>query len=376
MRVVHLSTLHPALDVRIFEKECRTLAAHGFETHLLAGAPPSALRHGVHLHPLARPTTSFRPGRIWQRLSRAYCAARDLRGDVYHFHDPELITVGLALKRQGARVIYDVHEDTCQEALLLNQGRPLERQLKARALDLLEDVAKRQLDAFVCATPHIARKFPPRRTVLVQNFPLLGEFDTPTSVKPYGERPLHILYAGGITAVRGIREMVRALELLPERSGVQFVLLGEFFEPSLLQEMSVQPGWRRTRYLGWQPRARMAECLADARLGLVLYHPDASHLEAYPNKMFEYMAAGLPVVASDFPLWRQIIQETGGGLVADPLDPAAIAHAVDYLLTHPGEAQAMGRRGRAAVIGRYHWETEAQKLLTLYASFQEQRQAA
>jgi glycosyltransferase involved in cell wall biosynthesis len=177
---------------------------------------------------------------------------------------------------------------------------------------------------------------------------------------------MHVLYAGGISAARGIREMVHAIARLPAERAATFVLLGGFYDPALQQQVAAQPGWQRTRYLGWQPRAALRQCLAEARLGLVLYHPDASHLAAYPNKMFEYMAAGLPVVASDFPLWRQILRETGAGLAVDPLDAAAIADAVDYLLTHPAEAQEMGRRGRAAVVARFHWEAEATKLLGLY----------
>src|SRR5204863_980478 len=139
----------------------------------------------------------------------------------------------------------------------------------------------------------------------------------------------------------------------------RFVLLGDFQNPALVGEVADLAGWARTRYLGWQSREAMRDWLDEVRVGIVLYHPDPSHVEAYPNKMFEYMAAGLPVFASDFPLWCQIVDDTGAGLVADPLDPASIASAIDYLLTHPDEAQAMGRRGHAAVLKRYNWEAEA-----------------
>lgn len=376
MRVVHLSTQHPALDVRIFQKECRTLAEHGFDTHLLVDSPPADSLHGVQLHALPRPSGSFRPGRIWKRLSQAYRVARRLGGDVYHFHDPELITVGVMLKQTGARVIYDVHEHTCQEILLFNKDRPVEKHIKSRAFGMLEEMAKRCLDAFVGATPNIASQFPAERTVLVQNFPMRDEFDHPDDGQPYLERPMQVLYAGGITAVRGIREMVQAMALLPQERQARFLLLGDFLNPALLSEVADLPGWSQTRYLGWQSREAMREWLDEVRVGLVLYHPDASHVEAYPNKMFEYMAAGLPVVASDFPLWRQILDETGGGLAADPLDPASIASAIDYLLTHPEEAQEMGRRGHAAVHSRFNWEAEADKLIALYTRFEEQRLAA
>jgi glycosyltransferase involved in cell wall biosynthesis len=364
MRVVHLSTQHRALDVRIYQKECRTLAARGFETHLIVGDPPAQALDGVQFHRFDKPHSTFRPGRIVGRLARAYEMAADLRADVYHFHDPELIPVGLLLKQRGARVVYDVHEDAPLEALTLNKDRPVEGRVKAGVWRAMEEIARRCLDAFVCATPHIAGKFPRRRTVTVQNYPLLAEFTA--GPKPYQERPPHVIYAGGITAIRGIREMVRALEHVPEVLDVKFVLLGEFFVPELHVEVAALPGWARTHYLGYQNRSVMQRCLGDARVGLVLFHPEKDHLDAYPNKLFEYMAAGLPVVASDFPLWRRIVAETGGGVVVDPLDPAAIAGAIEHLLTHPAEAEAMGRRGRAAVTERFNWEAEARKLVRLY----------
>jgi glycosyltransferase involved in cell wall biosynthesis len=373
MRVVHLSTQHPALDVRIFQKQCRTLARHGYDTHLLTEAPPARRIDGVHMHALPRPAGRFRPGRIWRRLAQAYRVARGLGADVYHFHDPELITIGLMLQRQGARVIYDVHEHTCQEILLFNKDRPLEKHIKSKAFAMLEEMAKRRLDAFVAATPWIASQFPPERTVLVQNFPLRDEFDPAAEGTPYRARPAQVMYAGGITAVRGIREMLGAIELV---TSARFMLLGDFATPELQREAAALPGWQRTRYLGWQSRAAMTRWLSETRVGLVLYHPDASHVDAYPNKMFEYMAAGLPVVASNFPLWRQILEETGAGLVVDPLDPASIAAAIEYLLTHPDEAEAMGRRGHAAVEQRYNWDAEASKLLELYGRLQSGRLAA
>jgi glycosyltransferase involved in cell wall biosynthesis len=365
--VVHLSTLHRALDVRIFYKECRTLAARGHQVHYLVPDPPPGPLDGVRFLPFHRPTLAFRPGRIGARLAAAFRQAAALAADVYHFHDPELIPVGLALRRRGARVIYDVHEDAPVEALTLHKDRPWHGRLKSWAFGLLESAACRCLDAFVCATPAIARKFPGRRTITVQNFPLLEEFHVAPS-RPYGERPPHLVYAGGITAIRGAREMVRSLEVLPSGLGARLLLAGEFSPPALRQEVAQLPGWRHVIYLGQQPRAAAVQLLGQARAGLVLFHPERDHIEAMPNKLFELMAAGLPVVTSDFPLWRGIVAGAGCGLLVDPLDPAAVAEAVRWLLEHPAEAEAMGRRGAAAARSRYHWGSEGRKLLDLYDS--------
>ena len=106
--------------------------------------------------------------------------------------------------------------------------------------------------------------------------------------------------------------------------------------------------------------------LGKARVGLLLFQPDPNHMESYPNKLFEYMAAGRPVITSDFPFWRQFVSELGTGLMVDPKDPQAIAEAISWILDHPREAEAMGERGRAAVMERFTWEREADKLVGLY----------
>jgi glycosyltransferase involved in cell wall biosynthesis len=369
VRVVHLSTLHPALDERIFVKQCRSLAEAGHEVHLVVPEPPASEAAGVRLHHFDRPATALRPLRIARRLTAMYRQAAALRAQVYHFHDPELIPVGLLLRRSGAKAVYDVHEHSAQEALTVNKERPWEGRWKSCALAALESVAIRLLDAFVCATPAIAESFPPGRTITVRNFPRLDEFAPAANAISYADRPHHLAYTGSISGVRGIREMICALEGLASLPDVRLQLAGTFAEPHLLAEMEKLPGWRRVAYLGQQPRSAIQSLLASARLGLVLYHPEPDHLAAEPNKLFEYMAAGLPVIASDFPHWRQIIQGAGCGLLVDPLEPAAIARAIEHLLTHPRQAEAMGQRGRRAVRDAFNWDREADKLLGLYERF-------
>ncbi|MCY4211547.1 MAG: glycosyltransferase, partial [Gammaproteobacteria bacterium] len=105
---------------------------------------------------------------------------------------------------------------------------------------------------------------------------------------------------------------------------------------------------------------------SNVRAGLVLYHPTPGILNAYPTKMFEYMSVGLPVIASDFPAWRHIVDRAECGLLVNPLEPSAIADAMLWLLNNPQEAERMGRRARKAAEEFYSWEREGDKLIRLY----------
>jgi len=131
------------------------------------------------------------------------------------------------------------------------------------------------------------------------------------------------------------------------------------------------PGWARVKYLRVLDRSSIANLLSRARLGLLVLQPEPNFWNAMPIKLFEYMAAGIPVIASDFPLWRQIIGEAGCGLLVDPQDPQAIARAMEYLLSHDAEAQAMGRRGRQAACELYNWKSEERILLNFYSELLE-----
>jgi glycosyltransferase involved in cell wall biosynthesis len=367
LRVAHLSSFHPPLDVRIFQKECRTLARAGYDVHLIIRDPKTDRRDGVRFHALVRADEKGRVARVWNRLSSAYRIARSLESRVYHFHESELIPVGLLLRLGGAEVVYDVHEDAPREAISLNRGHPLKGRLRALAISALEAVARVALSGFVCATPAIARRFPGGKAVLVQNFPVMGEYDFSDAAPPLSRRPLRVIYVGGISEIRGVREMVRAMALLPEPlSEARLVIAGEFKDPALEAEVRALPGWERVDYLGWQTREQVAGLLAGSRVGLVLYYPLRDHLEAQPNKLFEYMAAGIPSVSSDFPYWREIVDPVRCGVPADPRDPRSIAGAIARLLEDPGEAEAMGRRGREAVRERFNWESESRKLVAFY----------
>jgi len=362
-KIAHLTTVHSPVDVRIYYKECTSLAEAGYEVILIAPHErDEILPNGVRLRAVPKPRNRYTrmTWTVWQVLKVALSEA----ADVYHFHDPELIPVGVVLKLRRNRVVYDVHENVPEDILTKNYIPYILRSLIGRSVGIAEYIATICFDGIVAATPAIARRFPRKKTVPVQNFPILDEFVCNHPV-PFSARQPLIVYVGGITEIRGIREMVQAMAFIPGTVGARLVLAGEC-DPALESAVRRLDGAKHVEFLGWQSRNQVRDLLARARVSLVLYHPFAAHLEAQPNKLFEYMSASLPVIASDFPLWRKILGECACGLVVDPLDPESIAKAISWLLEHPEEAYAMGKRGREAVRTKYDWYGQAEELRMLY----------
>jgi len=363
-KIVHLSTVHPVQDTRILYKEVWSLAVNNFEVMLAAQCKKTQESlEGIKI--LCLPTPKNRFSRFFGSAYRACMLSLHERADVYHFHDPELIPVGLLLRVMGKKVVYDVHEDLPRQILSKHWIPSMFRGLVSKTAAITEWIAAKFMSGIVAATPAIAKRFPAHKTVVVQNFPLLSEFEDVDGI-PYQDRPMQIAYVGGISAIRGAREMIRAMEYLPEKLRARLAMAGAFSPPELEGEIRKLPGWHYVDFLGWQDRRSVAKLLGRSRVGLVLFHPEPNHMEAQPNKLFEYMAAGIPVVASNFPLWREIVEGDGCGLTVDPRDPKAIAEAIQWLLEHPKEAEEMGKRGRRAVLEKYNWDREAEKLLDLY----------
>lgn len=361
-RIVHCATTHRVGDPRVFWKECRTLARAGYEVVYVVPHDRDEVREGVQIRAVPRPSTGRE--RLTRTVRAVYRRALEEGPDaVLHLHDSDLLVAGLRAKARGRRVVYDAHEDTPKQMRYQHWiARPL-RPLASATAAVLEALAGRLFDGIIAAEPENARRFPPQKTALVRNFPIVDELVS-EKVVPHHLRPLRAIYIGTITRVRGLREMVAAVDRLRRDLKVELVLGGPFHPRALEAEVAGRLG---VRVLGYLSRPDVARWLGRSRVGMVVLHPVRKHIEAFPTKLFEYMAAGLPVIASDFPVWREIVEGARCGLVVDPLDVDALAEALRRLLQNPDEAAEMGRRGRAAVLEQYDWEREARALLAFYA---------
>ena len=360
IKVCHFTSIHPSGDTRIFVKECTTLAQAGFEVFLLAVDTKSEIKNGVSIINIPGAGQS-RISRMTATAKRVYRAALDLDARIYHFHDPELIPFALRLVKAGKKVIYDVHEDIPRQILAKHYIPAPFRKLTSFIVEKIEDRAVAKFSWIVTATPFIRDRFRKlnKHVTEVCNFPLQGEL---TSQMPYHERPKQLCYVGTITRERGIIELITAMNTLP----YCLHLCGEFYPLSLREEAMALPGWKQVTEHGFASREVVNSVLESSRIGMVTLHPIINYIDAYPVKMFEYMMAGIPVIASDIPLWKQIVDKTGAGVCVDPLNPEAIRNAIIRLMEDETTSIRMGEAGRLAVMLKYNWQQEETKLIDIY----------
>ena len=365
-RVAVVTTVHRWGDPRVFERETAAWIEQGCEVHVFVPAAGSLERRGwstsprLHLHTWPLPHGRAARMRLAFGVHRTVAAHGPF--DLVHFHDPELVPAmaWLAARWRRAYFLYDVHEELPLEVSSkpwIPAGlRPVVR-LGAHALWAWARVA---FEGFAPATEAIARHWPAARTRIVHNYPR-AVFEPPAGAPPApdGDR---VVYVGGLTEVRGIREMVAAVRTVrTRRPALRLELYGALAEASLEPVVSeaVREGW--CVHTPWLPAEVLAERARGAGVGLLPYRPAPDHLEALPTKMFEYMAMGVPVLASDLPLWRALVHDSGAGRVAEPT-AAAFAEALTAMLADPAALAVHAEHGRTAYRTRYRWEVERERL--------------
>ena len=366
MKVCVMTTAHSPTDTRIFHRQCKSLSAAGYSVTLVAPWDRSEVLEGIEIRALSKPTR--RRSRFTRTAFQVYRVAREMDADVYHFHDPELIPGGLALRLHRKKVIYDSHENL-PAVVAERKWIPAKwRWLLSLVVGWTEKFAARWFSAIVTADQKSGARLRTSNshTVAIQNFPRVNDFHTEARTRLTNEDYYTVANLGGVRGDRAAREFVEALDLLSSPPQVKVIWAGVIYPESLIGDLRRLPGWSKVHYQGRLPRKRVVEILSESSVGVVLFGPEPNHFDVRSNRAFESMAAGLPILVSNFPNWRTFVEDNHCGIAVDPTDPASIAKGLEWLIHNPEEAQEMGRRGREAVLDRFSWEREEEKLLDLY----------
>jgi glycosyltransferase involved in cell wall biosynthesis len=366
-KVCILSSTHSPFDTRIFYKQARSLVEKNYQITLIAPYFQAEVRDGVKIKPA--PVVKGKMKRIFILPFRIFSMAVKERADVYHFHDPDLLLIAYLLKhRTNSRIIYDVHEDYSEVIKSRAWIPKFIRPVLSFFFDHIEKWLADRFDGIITVTDQIQSQFSPEKTIVVRNYPVVDQWDSTNSSKylQHDQEDYKLIYVGDLTRVRGLVEIVQALDYLRDDLPVRLSLIGRFSEEGLHEEIMSLPGYQLVDHLGRKPHSEIPGFLTAADIGLVCLRPLERYREALPVKMFEYMAAGLPVVASDFRLWKKILSENNCGLVADPRNPRKISDKIRYLIEHPQERLMMGKNGKKAVQAKYNWNIEAEKMLQKY----------
>lgn len=358
-KIVHLTSVHARHDIRILLKECSSLVKAEYDVSLVvADGLGDEEKNGVKIYDVGLPKNRLE--RIRSTTKQIFDKAMEIDADLYHFHDPEMISTGLKIKKNGKKVVFDSHEDFASDLLTKSYIPLFLRYPMSLAFRMYDYFVCKKFDTIVTATNAISELYKKRgcKTVVINNYPIIEELSVPSVPK---ERIA--CFVGAQTPIRGIVELVNAIEKI---ENIQLYLAGPVVNEAFKNELKSLPGWSKVVDLGVISREEVGSILAKSNVGLVTYLPAPNHTDAQPNKLFEYMSVGLPVVASHFPLWKDIIEKNYSGLCVDPSNPKEIAKAISYIFDNPKEAQIMGKNGKESINKIYNWKIEEKKLIKLY----------
>ena len=360
-RICHITTVHPRRDIRIFLKECVSLSSVYEVTLVVADGKGNETDNKIKIIDVYNGRTS-RLNRILFVSFKAYKMALAIDCDSYHFHDPEFLIYGLLLKLKGKKIIYDVHEDLPRQVMSKGYIYPIFRKPISSLVAYLEKLIARRLTAVITVTPEINMRFSiyNKNSFIISNYPRIEELEL---TEPKKKSDSEVCYIGGITRVRGLETLIDSLE----KTDVTLNLAGNFESDEFKKKLMNKPGWEKVNYLGFLTRKETFEVLSRSIAGLVTFYPEPNHISARPTKLFEYMLAGIPVIASDFPIWKEFLNQNECGISVDPTNPKDISKAIMFFVNNPDLAKKMGENGKKVVLDTYSWKNEEKKLMDIYS---------
>lgn len=369
MRICQITSMHSWDDDRIYQRACLGLAREGNEVHLIAtqpNKPPNSRQ--VKFHWIS-PRSGWR--RRWYSSKEAIEKAIAIKADIYHFHDPDLLPHALRIKKAlpKAMVVYDIHENYAGR--FMSWGLP---SFLGNFFRIYEKSIINKLDGFSVVSSSMLKLFQSVQTpsLIIRNstdifslknlnFSSIIPFDVPT------------IYTSGTNShARHCLKSVQALKFIEnEKLNFQMMFVGRYakgIEDELIEQAKNDGTADKLRLEGMLPWKDNFLRTARAFCGCVFYEDNSNNRVGIPNRLFEYMYCGIPVVATGFPELRKIVEESGCGVLVNSEDPQSIADGFIQLLKNPAKASEMGVKGRKAIEEKYGYHIDIRNTIKFYKS--------
>lgn len=344
---------------------CNSLAKKNYEVYLIvADGKGDETINGISIFDVGA-NIGGRFLRMTKTVKLIFEKVKKLDVDICHLHDPELIPIGLKLNKLGKKVIFDSHELVTDQILNKDYLPKFLRSIISKIYSYYEKYSLKKFN-LIGATPHIREylKKINNSAIDICNYPIINN-KILNNIDPIhkSNKINYICYIGVISKIRGIKELVQALELTNNK--VVLNLAGNFSSTEFEIEIKKLSGWKNVNYLGFVELEYFMS-IYDHKFGVVPFLKDPNHIYSQPNKMFEYMLYKLPVICSDFDLWKNLMKTYNCGRVFNSDEPGSIAKVIDYLIDNPDESIRMGKNGYQIIIDKFNWKNEEKKLYSFY----------
>ncbi len=360
-KICHVTSAHKSTDVRIFHKQCTGLAKAGYDVYLVAQGD-SRVENGVNIVGVGD-HTGGRLNRMTQMTKKVYKKALELDCEVYHLHDPELLPYALKLKKKGKKVVFDSHEDFVNNI----KEKPYLNKHVASAIsvgfDILQKHVVARLDALIYVTPHMKKNSEElnSKSIMITNYPVVST----DNINEHKKTDNQLVFAGGVEPLWSHVEILKAISNVD----AVYKVCGKG-PKEYIAAMKAADVRKRLDYIGLIKHTEVKSLLWQSFAGMAIlkYHLNVGGKTGTlgNTKIFEYMMAGLPIICTDFILWKEIVDKYNCGICVCPDNIDEITNAVKYLLDNKDKASEMGRNARRAVEQEYNWANEESKLVALY----------
>ena len=369
-KVCHVISGYFRNDARIFQRQCKSLQTAGFEVCLLTNDGKSEeTLDGINIYSCK----GFWKSRLKVLLfakQQFYSKAVEVNADIYQIHSPELISLGIALKRLGKIVIYDAHEDLPRHILEKEWIPAFMRKITSMVIEVFMNKSLAKYHEIISPHSHVVKQL---RTInnnvsLITNFPIINS-TVNVNLGDYLKRENIMCYTGTVYEYSNQEFILNAIVNIP---GIRYEIAG-YIGDAHFKSLSLHRVFNRVKFWGRIPWSQMRNFYDKSIIGLVIYDYKLNlgyKLGSFgTNKLFEYMEAGLPFICTDYDLWKDVIDKHNCGIYVQPNNSKQIENAINYLINNKEIAYNMGQNGKRAVIQEYNWQSEEKKYISIYNKY-------